>query len=468
MGSYVMRDAALRAVVLPEGGHVILSYTYGHDKNTYPHENRWHLTHVGDVQSTLRHIGSTCASIEDGLTHISNGYCDNQGSKAALMYAQGMLAALAQPVPLAQLPPTTTLSSPYENLWMIARDKFGSREEMMAAYKATLQHWGVPPGSSIATTENIPLLLQLDRFSGPCHDAWPKSPQAATEKVSLPEAQPSPTVPAELPIEAVPVRDAPYRLFLMEHRDGTRALLDALSARKRFWTEVFPSIALQANWEDAFERFSAMLDGKGRAVDSWAITIGKPSDQAPECDRALWRSIYGLPRGLKSNEGSLAVLLDAMGSHYLGMRLLESCPVVGVDENATPTPEAIARRHAVAIYGHGLWNVFYSQAHKSHEQEDARSGAARLHDVYLALDDWEDPEECRLKLRMTVDVHAQTVVHMEEADPDGPCLSPEEEERGRRTIAQARLADAATAAGSGAQSLGSDDEIEGDTPSPSP
>jgi len=332
MAAYILKETAYRAAVRPDGRPLIFSFQKGYDKNTYPRNEGWSLAGVGDLDKILGDIGRTCAYLEDGLTQLP-------GNASTAGWAQAQINKLTKPVALLQLPESAILKEPVFNLWMISRRKFESETDTRQAFSEILERWGKKVGDVLRPIEDVDLLLELDGFTGRCHNAWPSQPDQYG--ASVPSAKLSLLDDAALKGDS---RQAPHlEAFTIEGmpsialwkqtpasapHEAAWTVGGKLQLMQHYWKEVFPIRAL-GDWRTSHDALVDQIKNRP-ALPAHAVMLGRPCKSASRFSHEDWVSIFGEDEYL----GSLSTVAEnRSGSNFRGEMLLRDCSVLSVELN---------------------------------------------------------------------------------------------------------------------------------------
>lgn len=316
MGATVIADTDYRAFVEPDGGILIFSFHKSHEKNTWPRSDRWRMTAADRIEDTIRRIGRDCVCIEDGILQLADGANGTELSDARF-YAEQQLAALRRPVPLAELPKTTTIVDPGFDNWQWRG--FESQDDMRARFEWLLKSSGIKTDSdrTIRVDQNIDLLLSLDRFA-PCHDAWPRTRMPSDHAVTPLEAPLSGPAQHDR-MHALPI-DGLRNLFLVvraDHQDPPGddyetsspdpIVTDGLGALKCYWHYYFPYSSVHESWPDDHANIERQINHKGTSFDPGAVLLQMPQ-VAGQVVVDLWREGAG--------DDARVVSLEKMASNF--------------------------------------------------------------------------------------------------------------------------------------------------------
>ena len=321
MGSYVLQETAYRAAVRPDGRLLVFTFRHGHEKNVYPHTDRWSLACVGDVQATLNHVGLTCASLEDGLTHLPD-------DRTPAEWAQSQLDLLAQPIELINLPDNVTIEAPDFKFWMASRQAFQDENHARQAFAELLGRCGKQVGDRVCPLDEADLLMELDGFSTRCHNAWPAHPgQRLTghQLTAMDDARPVHSRDIDVRAPRAFIIDGMPGVALWSNTDGGWTMGGKLELLQHYWQTVFPVHAhphSRQDWRISHARLVEQLTSQN-ALPPESITLGKPSESAPHGDIAQWIKLFGE----EAQTGSLATVAQHLSGHILGELLLRSCTV---------------------------------------------------------------------------------------------------------------------------------------------
>jgi len=105
MGAYILKDISFFANKDEKSQKdIVWVYTKGHEKNVYPHTEKSSFSFAGDLNSTLRHIGEICASIEDGLTQTESRFLADDYHENAIEFARRAVERLLVAEPRGAVP----------------------------------------------------------------------------------------------------------------------------------------------------------------------------------------------------------------------------------------------------------------------------------------------------------------------------------------------------------------------------
>lgn len=322
MGSYVLQKTTYRAAVRPDGQLLVFTFCNGHEKNVYPHTDRWSLACAGGIDATLRQIGATCAHLEDGLTQLGN-------DASPADWAQSQMDALNKPVGLIDLPESVVIREPDFRFWMASSQIFRDEDHARQSFANLLERWGKHVGATASPLAESDLLLALDGWSSRCHEAWPSNPgQWLTgHHLFVMDRPPPHSLRADHISRAFSIEKMPS-IALWEDANGRWVIGGKLELLQHYWKEVFPALAhplAQADWRASHQSLIDQITRQA-ALPAEAVMLRSPGDGAPHGDTAQWKRLFGED----AQKGSLATVAQHLGGHILGELLLRSCSVENV------------------------------------------------------------------------------------------------------------------------------------------
>ena len=362
MGSYILKKTAYQVAVRPDGRLLVFTFSNGYDKNTYPHTERWNLACVGDPEKTLRHIGVVCANLEDGITQVP-------GKTTALEWAEQQIKALLKPIPVISLPDEVTLREPSFGIWMAFGDHFDDEKHARQSFDGLLQQWGKKVGDTLypvsGPASTADFLMQLDKFSRRCHNAWPERPdmsigldrQLAMEVLEAPEmqemlgAQMDQHGAAASAMTAYSIEGMPNIAIWSSAASASGwAIGSKLQMMQHYWQNVFPAQALRADWQEGYRDLLRQVD-ETEPVAQDTITLSQPGIHAHPASQADWVDLYGESQ----RTGCLDVVANRFSGHVIGEMLLHSCEVAHFSPDDDQSDRTLALRAVKKDAGVGPW-----------------------------------------------------------------------------------------------------------------
>lgn len=262
MSATIIADTYYRAFVDDNGIPVIFSFEQQREAGR-AHTIQWRMVHAGRTGDTIRHIAHSCALIEEGeligIDIVDDSATDINQSDAHY-FAERQMAALRRSVPIIKLPKQTVISSPSFDLWEWRG--FTSRQDLESRFSKLLMDHGVSIGEQVHVASKIGLLLELDKFPGKCHAAWPTRPiDAESSCIPIDGARiKENTLRDEIMIR---IDREPEFLVSVDASNGNARVGTEIDMRQDFWTRTFLLTALD-NWQSRHDTMEKMLASSER------------------------------------------------------------------------------------------------------------------------------------------------------------------------------------------------------------
>ena len=310
MSTPVITDFDHQAFVDPIGNTVIFSFEKSFAKDAGPKTARWCLTHAGRVGETIKHIGQTCALIEEGVIEL-----DPAMNWTTEFYADRQLNAIKTPCLLAELPQTTTIVDPDFDSWPLQKHKYESKDAMREDFAKLLDAHGVrEPNRTIRVDRNIDLLLALDRLDRNCHSAWPKDRALSGHSV-VPFKDPLPGRSGYRDAKIIRIDAVPDLMLVTGSGAESPWINTEREIRKDYWFNTFPVTACHESWIDGFDSIRGMMASDERIPASSVVLRRLPDEERIGYTGKDWRGndVWDKHLGPERDEITMQEIVDLFG-----------------------------------------------------------------------------------------------------------------------------------------------------------